>query len=255
MAQQEHIFGHHAVSSLLQNEAERVYEIYVSKTRHENKRNQDSVNTLVNLARKSGIPVHFCHKKTLDDKSNGQSHQGILARAKPAPIKTEQDLDKIIEETKRKGETITLLLLDGVTDPHNLGACLRTADAAGVNAVAVPKDKSVGLNATVRKVASGAAEVLPLIQVTNLSRTIKSIQEKGVWVIGTAGEAQDDLFEITSNGHIAIVMGAEDKGMRRLTRENCDQLVKLPMLGSVSSLNVSVATGICLFELNRQRRQ
>lgn len=253
MAQQELVFGQHAVNSLLNNEAERVYEIFVSKARTENKRQLDKVNTLVNIARKSGIPVHFCHKKTLDEKSNGQPHQGILARAKPAPMKTEQDLDAIIQATIAKGELVTLLILDGVTDPHNLGACMRTADAAGVNAVVVPKDKSVGLTSTVRKVASGAAEVLPLIQVTNLARTIKSIQDQGIWVMGTAGEAESNLYDLKSDGHLAIVMGAEDKGMRRLTRENCDQLVKLPMLGSVSSLNVSVATGICLFELNRQR--
>ena len=202
---------------------------------------------------KSGIPVHFCHKKTLDEKSRGQPHQGILARAKPAPVKTEKELDNIISDKLAKGEVLTLLVLDGVTDPHNLGACMRTADAAGVNAVVVPKDKSVGINSTVRKVASGAAEVLPLIQVTNLARTLREIQQQGIWVIGTAGEAEDVLFDLKLTSHLAIVMGAEDKGMRRLTRENCDQLVKLPMAGAVSSLNVSVAAGICLYELNRQR--
>ncbi|MEM0910687.1 MAG: 23S rRNA (guanosine(2251)-2'-O)-methyltransferase RlmB [Pseudomonadota bacterium] len=254
MAQQDLVFGQHAVQSLLQNESERVFEIFVSKARQNSKKQDEKVNSLVNLAKKSGIPVHFCHKKTLDEKSKGHPHQGIVARAKQAPVKTEKDLENLISHVKEAGNTVTLLLLDGITDPHNLGACMRTADAAGVNAVVVPKDKSVALNATVRKVASGAADVLPLIRVTNLARTMRELQDSGIWVIGTAGEAVDNLFDIKSEGHLAIVMGAEDKGMRRLTRETCDQLVKLPVLGSVSSLNVSVATGICLYELNRQRR-
>ena len=140
-----------------------------------------------------------------------------------------------------------------MTDPHNIGACLRTADAAGAHAVVVPKDKSGGLTATARKVACGAAEVVPFIQVTNLSRTLKHIQQKGVWVIGTAGEAEQLIYDCKLTGPMALVMGAEGKGMRRLTREHCDELVKLPMAGSVSSLNVSVATGICLYEIVRQR--
>jgi 23S rRNA (guanosine2251-2'-O)-methyltransferase len=144
-------------------------------------------------------------------------------------------------------------VLDGVTDPHNLGACLRSADAAGVHALVVPKDKSANLTPTARKVACGAAETVPLIQVTNLARTLRNLQEEGVWVIGTAGEAEQLLYDVRLVGPMALVMGAEGKGMRRLTREVCDELIKLPMAGSVSSLNVSVATGVCLYEVVRQR--
>ena len=146
-----------------------------------------------------------------------------------------------------------LLVLDGVTDPHNLGACLRSADAAGVDAVIVPKDKSADLNATVRKVACGAAEVIPFVRVTNLARTLEGLKQRGVWLYGTAGEAENTIYNSDLTGSLAIVMGAEGAGLRRLTRETCDHLVKLPMAGSVSSLNVSVATGVCLFEVVRQR--
>ncbi len=147
-----------------------------------------------------------------------------------------------------------LLVLDGVTDPHNLGACLRNADAAGAVAVIVPKDRSAQLNATASKVACGAAEVMPLVRVTNLARSLRALQDKGVWVVGTAGEATHDIYHSKLTGPLAIVMGAEGEGMRRLTRETCDDLIKIPMAGSVSSLNVSVATGICLFEAVRQRQ-
>ena len=146
-----------------------------------------------------------------------------------------------------------ILVLDGVTDPHNLGACLRTADAAGALAVIVPKDKSATLTPTVRKVACGAAEVIPLVAVTNLAATLKKLQQRGLWIVGTAGEAEQELYEQDLTGPTILIMGAEGKGMRRLTREHCDYLVRLPMAGSVSSLNVSVATGVCLFEALRQR--
>jgi 23S rRNA (guanosine2251-2'-O)-methyltransferase len=146
-----------------------------------------------------------------------------------------------------------LLLLDGVTDPHNLGACLRSADAAGVHGVIVPRDKSAPLNATARKVACGAAEVVPFYQVTNLARTMRSLQEAGVWIIGAAGEATASIYDTKLNGPLALAMGAEGSGLRRLTREHCDSLAKIPMVGSVSSLNVSVATGVFLFEALRQR--
>lgn len=148
-----------------------------------------------------------------------------------------------------------MLILDGVTDPHNLGACLRSADAAGVHAIIVPKDRSAQLNATAKKVACGAAENVPLIRVTNLARTMRLLQEANVWIVGTAGEATHTLFQSKFNGPIALVMGAEGEGMRRLTREHCDELISIPMAGTVSSLNVSVATGVCLFEIVRQRSQ
>jgi 23S rRNA (guanosine2251-2'-O)-methyltransferase len=189
-------------------------------------------------------------RKALDDKAKGEQHQGIIARVKEGKKYNEKDLDQIIANS----DTPFLLVLDGVTDPHNLGACLRNADAAGVDAIIVPKDKSAKLNGTARKVACGAAETVPLVQVTNLARTLRDIKEMGVWVVGTAGETDVEVFDAKLTGPMAIVMGAEGSGMRRLTREHCDELVKIPMVGTVSSLNVSVATGICLFEVLRQRR-
>ncbi len=245
MAQQEWLYGLHAMQSVLENEPERVIELFVLKGR-----NDERLVNIVNQARRFGVSVQFCQRKALDDKVQGEQHQGVVARAKPARVLDEADLDQVLD----KHEQPFLLVLDGVTDPHNLGAWLRTADAAGVHAVVVPKDKSASLTGTVRKVACGAAEVLPLIQVTNLSRTLKHLQDKGLWIIGTAGEAEQMIYDAKLTGPTALVMGAEGKGMRRLTHENCDELVKLPMAGTVSSLNVSVATGVCLYEIVRQRR-
>lgn len=245
MAQIEWLYGLHAMESVMAREPERIIELFVLKGRDDKR-----LTHIINMARKFGVSVQFCQRKVLDDKVQGEQHQGIVARARPGRVYDEQDLDILISE-----KTLPfLLVLDGVTDPHNLGACLRSADAAGAHALIVPKDKSANLTPTARKVACGAAETVPLIQVTNLARTLRQIQEKGVWVVGTAGEAQQQLFECRFTGSVALVMGAEGKGMRRLTRETCDELVKLPMAGSVSSLNVSVATGICLFEVVRQRQ-
>ncbi|QCZ92385.1 23S rRNA (guanosine(2251)-2'-O)-methyltransferase RlmB [Salinimonas iocasae] len=245
MAQNEWLYGLHAVDAVLATEPERIIEIFALKGR-----NDDRLNDAVNQARRFGISVQFCHRKVLDDKVSGEQHQGIVAKAKPGRVLDENDLDRLIEQN----QSPLFLVLDGVTDPHNLGACLRTANAAGASAVIVPKDKSAGLTGTARKVACGAAETTPFIQVTNLSRTLKAMQGQGVWVIGTAGEATQEIYDVTLKGPMALVMGAEGKGMRRLTRETCDELVKLPMAGSVTSLNVSVATGICLYEMVRQRR-
>ncbi len=245
MAQHEWLYGLHAMQSVLEKEPGRIIEIMVLKGR-----NDERLADIVNQARRFGISLQFCQRKVLDDKVGGQQHQGVVARAKPARILDESDLDDILSHADQP----FLLILDGVTDPHNLGACLRTADGAGVHAVVVPKDKSASLTPTVRKVACGAAEVMPLIQVTNLARTLKHLKDKGIWVIGTAGETDQTLYDIDLSGPTALVMGAEGKGMRRLTREHCDQLVKLPMAGSVSSLNVSVATGVCLYEIVRQRQ-
>lgn len=196
-----------------------------------------------------GVSIQQMTRKTLDDKARGANHQGIIARVKPAKQLNENDIDDILAQH----ESPLLLVLDGVTDPHNLGACLRNADAAGAAAIIVPKDRSAPMNATVSKVACGAAEVVPLIRVTNLARTMRTLQEKGIWFVGTAGEATHDIYQAKLTGPLAIVMGAEGDGMRRLTRETCDDLIKIPMAGSVSSLNVSVASGICLFEAVRQR--
>ena len=175
MAQQEWLYGLHAMQSVLENEPERVLEVLVLKGRDD-----ERLKNIINQARRFGISVQFCQRKVLDDKVSGEQHQGVVARAKPARVLDEADLDAVLNKQSEP----FLLVLDGVTDPHNIGACLRTADAAGVHAVIVPKDKSAGLTATARKVACGAAESVPLIQVTNLSRTLKHLQDKGVWVIG-----------------------------------------------------------------------
>lgn len=241
----EQIYGIHAVSAFLANAPERLIEVYVLKGR-EDKR----LRPLLTQLHQMGISVQFVNRQTLDKKSDGEVHQGIMARVQPTKERNENDLDALLQHQANP----LLLVLDGVTDPHNLGACLRTADAAGVNAVIVPKDKSAQLNATARKVACGAAEVVPLIRVTNLARTLRELQQQyNIWVVGTAGEATETLYQTKLTGGLALVMGAEGEGMRRLTRECCDQLVSIPMAGSVSSLNVSVATGVCLFEIVRQR--
>lgn len=240
----EFLYGIHAVKAVLENEPERFIEAYVLKGRQD-----DRLMPILNDLQKFGISIQQMVRKTLDDKAQGANHQGIIARVKPAKQLNENDLDDILA----KHESPLFLVLDGVTDPHNLGACLRNADAAGVAAVIVPRDKSASMNATVSKVACGAAETVALVRVTNLARTMRALQEKGVWFLGTAGEATQDIYQAKLTGSLAIVMGAEGDGMRRLTRETCDDLIKIPMAGSVSSLNVSVASGVCLFEAVRQR--
>ncbi|MCX2961840.1 23S rRNA (guanosine(2251)-2'-O)-methyltransferase RlmB [Rodentibacter caecimuris] len=241
----EQIYGIHAVNSILTHTPERLIEVFVLKGR-EDKRLQSLLNELHSI----GIGVQFVNRQTLDKKANGEVHQGIIARVQAMKELGENDLDNILQNSQNP----LLLVLDGVTDPHNLGACLRTADAAGVAAVIVPKDKSAQLTSVARKVACGAAETVPLIRVTNLSRTLRDLQQNhNIWVVGTAGEATETIYQSKLTGALALVMGAEGEGMRRLTREHCDQLISIPMAGSVSSLNVSVATGVCLFEIVRQR--
>lgn len=244
MSDLEQVYGIHAVSALLTHHPKRVKQLWLARGRQD-----ASVDALREQAQAARIEVRDIERSELDEKVEGV-HQGVLAMVSPSQIWGEAMLDELLDRT---GEPPLLLVLDGVTDPHNLGACLRTADAAGVHAVIIPKDKSATLNATVRKVACGAAEVVPLVAVTNLSRTLQKLQQKGIWIAGTAGEAEASIYQQNLTGPLALVMGAEGKGMRRLTREHCDYLVKLPMLGSVSSLNVSVATGVCLFEIRRQR--
>lgn len=240
----EFLYGIHAVKAVLEREPERFVEAYVLKGRQD-----DRLMPILNELQVCGVSIQQMTRKTLDDKASGANHQGIIARVKPAKQLNENDIDDILAQH----EAPLLLVLDGVTDPHNLGACLRNADAAGAAAIIVPKDRSAAMNATVSKVACGAAEVVPLIRVTNLARTMRSLQEQGIWFVGTAGEATHDIYQAKLTGPLAIVMGAEGDGMRRLTRETCDDLIKIPMAGSVSSLNVSVASGICLFEAVRQR--
>ena len=246
--QDEIVFGIHAINSMLKVAPELFIEMWFLKGRED-----ERLKPIINLVKKYGIATQLVSRKALDEKSEGEQHQGVLARVKAGKIYTESDLDDIVTTAKNKSESPFFLILDGVTDPHNLGACLRNADAAGVHAIIVPKDNAARITATVRKVAVGAADTVPLVQVTNLSRTMKQLKDLGIWIVGTAGETDTCLYDVKLEGPLALVMGAEGKGMRRLTRENCDDIVKLPMAGSISSLNVSVATGICLFEIVRQR--
>ena len=241
---QKIVYGLHAVEAVLRHHPQRLIEIYALKGRDDQR-----LGRLVDKARQLGIAIQWSQRQALDAKAGDSHHQGVVARVKPAPQYTEADLKALLDNSPEP----FLLLLDGITDPHNLGACLRNADAAGVDAVIVPKDKAARITATVRKVAVGAAETVPFVSVTNLARTMKWLQQQGVWLVGTAGEADCSLFDADLRGPIGLVMGAEGKGMRRLTRQHCDLLVSLPMAGHVDSLNVAVATGICLFEVVRQR--
>ena len=244
MSQSEKIFGIHAVESFLQRTPENVLQLFIQKNRNDKKAEH-----IEKLAKNAGIRFQLVDKKKMDNWVKG-NHQGVIADVKVYDAQLNEN--QLIELAEQKSDLL-LLILDGVTDPHNLGACLRTADAAGVDALVVPKDRSASLTAVARKVACGAAETVPVVKVTNLARTIKQLKEHNVWVIGTAGEASADVYQTKFSGSTALVMGAEGEGMRRLTRENCDELIKIPMAGSVSSLNVSVATGVCLFEIVRQR--
>jgi 23S rRNA (guanosine2251-2'-O)-methyltransferase len=244
MSQLEKIYGVHAVEALLRHHPKRVKQIWLAESR-----NDPRVQTLVELANENRVQVGQAERREMDAWVEGV-HQGVVAEVSPSQVWGEAMLDELLDRTE--GAPL-LLVLDGVTDPHNLGACLRSADAAGALAVIVPKDKSATLTPVVRKVACGAAEVIPLVAVTNLARTLEKLQQRGLWIVGTAGEAEVSIYDQDLTGPTILIMGAEGKGMRRLTREHCDYLVKLPMAGSVSSLNVSVATGVCLFEAQRQR--
>ncbi len=239
------VFGFHAVNSRIRQNPASVKEVCIDKTRKD-ARMQD----LLALAEQKGVRVMQMEKERLDGLSANGRHQGVLARVEDTPLPY-QDIHDVLESDL--DEPPFLLVLDGVEDPHNLGACLRVADAMGVHAVIAPKDRAAGLNATVRKVACGAAETVPFIAVTNLARTLRELKDAGIWLVGAAAEAEHDLFAAKFSGPIAMVLGAEGTGLRRLTAETCDQLVRIPMFGTVESLNVSVASGICLYEARRQR--
>lgn len=246
MSNYEKIFGLHAVQACLKTSADRIVELHVFQGRRDQK-----IQRITDAAKKHNVAINFVDKKRLDELCDG-NHQGIVALVTPGKNFQESDLYSLIEQVD---DDPFILVLDGVTDPHNLGACLRSADAAGVNALVIPKDNSVGVNETVRKVACGAAETVPIVPVTNLVRCIKKLQDLGLWVTGLAGESEDSFYRADLRGPRVIVMGAEGAGMRRLTKETCDSLVNIPMMGAVSSLNVSVATGIVLFETLRQRQK
>lgn len=237
------IFGFHAVTARLRSEASSIKEIYVDAGRND-KRMKD----LISVARGFGVRIIQSDDQRLNNMVGTRRHQGIVAQAEPLSLA--RNIDELLDLVE--GPPL-LLVLDGVTDPHNLGACLRVADAVGADAVIAPRDKAVGLNATVTKVASGAAESMPYITVTNLARTLRDLKERGIWVVGTTDDVDKNIYQTDLTMPIALVMGAEGDGMRRLTRETCDFLVNIPMLGMVESLNVSVASGVCLYEARRQR--
>ena len=246
MSEPRILFGFHAVQSRMRQHATSIQEILIDQDRVDPR-----MRDLLKLADASKIRVMQVDRDRLDGIAgrNGR-HQGVIARV----IDTEmpyKDIHDILESDLN--EPPFFLILDGVEDPHNLGACLRVADGMGVHAVIAPKDRAVGLNATVRKVASGAAETVPFLSVTNLARTIRELKDAGVFVIGTTMDSESTLLNTKLDGPIALVLGAEGDGIRRLTAESCDALVTIPMFGSVESLNVSVASGICLYEVRRQR--
>ncbi|MGH8619083.1 MAG: 23S rRNA (guanosine(2251)-2'-O)-methyltransferase RlmB [Burkholderiales bacterium] len=236
------IHGFHAVTAALRSGAI-VHELYLDAARAD-VRMQD----LVAAAKAKGVRVMTVDAARLDGLTGRARHQGVAARVAAARA---QSLDDVLEAVT--GDPL-VLVLDGITDPHNLGACLRVADAAGVHAVVAPKDHAVGINATVSKVASGAAETVPYCMVTNLARTLRELKERGLWIVGADEAGPQTLHAAKLSGPLAWVLGAEGEGMRRLTREHCDLLVRIPMAGAVESLNVSVAAGVCLFETVRQRR-
>ena len=240
------IVGLNAVASALEHDAEHVREVLL-EAGGKNPRIVD----LESQARRLGIDVRRVAQQALDGVAGGLRHQGAAARYAAAKTWDEHELPGLVEAAEGKA---LVLVLDGVQDPHNLGACLRSAAAAGATAVVFPKDKAVQVNATVRKTSAGAADTLPIFSVTNLSRTLRDLQKAGVWIYGFAGEADASLYALDLTGNVALVMGGEGDGLRRLTRDNCDQLVKIPMPGGFESLNVSVATGVALFEAVRQRQ-
>ncbi|MGC9456406.1 MAG: 23S rRNA (guanosine(2251)-2'-O)-methyltransferase RlmB [Halothiobacillaceae bacterium] len=244
----EWLFGFHAVESALRNDPENVERVLIEQGRQDRR-----VQGLLGLVAQAPVvvPVERLPGPTLARRVGSPKHQGVACGYRQPVARNEQDL---FAELERSESVPLLLVLDGVTDPHNLGACLRTADAAGAFGVIVPRDRAVGLTPVVRKVASGAAESLPLYQVTNLARVLQALRDRGIWVVGAAGEAEISLYDCPfAREPLALVMGAEGRGLRRLTRTHCDQLLHIPMAGRVESLNVSAATAVCLFEFRRRR--
>ena len=239
------IAGINAVSSALEHDIEHVREVLV-EAGNKNAR----IVEIEENARRRDVSVRRVSHQALEGIAGGLRHQGVIARYEAARQVAESELPSLIEAAAGKA---LILVLDGVQDPHNLGACLRSAAAAAVTAVVIPKDKAAPINATVRKTSAGAADRIPVISVTNLARTLRAIKDAGVWVYGMDGEATGPIYRTDLSGNVAIVMGGEGEGMRRLTREHCDGLVNIPMPGEMESLNVSVATGIALFEAVRQR--
>ena len=245
MAKLRVIYGFHAVRSALRRDKTQFEEIYVDAARSDPRSRE-----LLEFAEQRHVRVMSVDSARLDGLTGGARHQGVVANILDTPLS--RDLDEILDEVT---ELAFLLVLDGVQDPHNLGACLRVADAMGVHAVIAPKDNSVGITAIVSKVASGAAETVPYLMVTNLARSLRDLKDRNIWFIGADESGDQELHQADLSGPMGLVLGAEGKGLRRLTRELCDRTVRIPMFGSVESLNVSVATGICLYEVRRQRQK
>lgn len=237
------LFGFHAVTVRLKTAPQSVVEVHVDATRRDARMRQ-----FVERAKEAGAKIVDSDDERLRQLCGTHRHQGVVARVQA--VQQSHSLDDTLDAVE--GAPL-LLVLDGITDPHNLGACLRVADGAGAHAVLAPKDHAVGLNATVAKVASGAAETVPYLMVTNLARSLDDMKDHGLTVVGTSDDAEHTLFEADLRGPLALVLGAEGRGMRQLTRKRCDLLVRIPMAGAVESLNVSVAAGVCLFEARRQR--
>ena len=247
MAKSETIYGLHAVASVLANDAAHVSSVAVLDSRDD-----ERLGSVVAAATAAGVRVLRLSRKELDRMlPAGARHQGVIATVLKTTQPRERDLPAFLRGLEGPA---FLLVLDGIQDPHNLGACLRTADAAGVHAVIMPRDRAVGITPVVRKVASGAVDSVPVFTVTNLARVLRQLREAGVWIYGASDDAGQDVYATDLNGPLALVLGAEGKGLRRLTREHCDALLAIPMAGQVTSLNVSVATGILLYEARRQRQ-
>ncbi|AYO96025.1 23S rRNA (guanosine(2251)-2'-O)-methyltransferase RlmB [Xanthomonas axonopodis] len=243
--QNQWIVGVNAVASSVENDADNVREVLI-EAGSKNPR----LTEIEEQARRKGIDVRRVDTQALDGVGGQVRHQGVAARYAAARLWAENELEGLVEAAEGRA---LVLILDGVQDPHNLGACLRSAAAAGVTAVVIPKDKSATVNATVRKTSAGAADRIPVVAVTNLARCLRDLQKQGVWLYGLAGEAEASLYSVDLRGNVGLVLGGEADGLRRLTREHCDGLVKIPMPGEIESLNVSVATGVTLFEAVRQR--
>lgn len=243
----DRIFGLHAVKQALENAPETILNAWIQESIQ-----SETVSTIHGLLNKLGVSIQIVPRATLAKMVKNQNHQGVILDVRKAAKKTEHDLDDVLEQNQ--GGKPLYLILDSVQDPHNLGACIRTADAAGVTAVIIPNDRAASINETVRKVASGAVENVTVISVVNLVRAIKKIKEAGVWVVGTAGEAKQSIYELDLKVPTAIVMGGEGKGMRDSVQKECDYVASLPIQGQVESLNVSVAAGVVLYEVIRQRR-
>jgi 23S rRNA (guanosine2251-2'-O)-methyltransferase len=246
MSKFEYIFGIHAVNALLAAHPRQINKLYL-----QNKRDDERLAGLTKQAERAAIQILRVSKHELDKLVSGENHQGVVAECRSLLSLDESALPSLLSN---KTKPLLFLILDGIQDPHNLGACLRSANAFGTQAVIAPKDRAVGITPVVRKVACGAEAVTPFIQVTNLARTLRYLQEEGVWLVGTTAEAEMPLADVDMTGHIGIVLGSEGEGMRQLTQKHCDFQARIPMVGSVESLNVSVACAICLYEVQRQRK-